>query len=69
MAADEAAFIDPDTFIMEQGRDKQYRWTATQTLINDKATVDYYAAKPLGDNQMFNDTVLACRAAIIKSLR
>ncbi len=69
MAADEAAFIDPDTFIMEQGRNKQYRWTATQTLINDKATVDYYAAKPLGDNQMFNDTVLACRAAIIKSLR
>ena len=69
MAADEAAFIDPDTYVMEQGRDKQYRWTATQTLINDKDNAEWYASRPLSNNQQFNDAVLACRAAIIKSLR
>lgn len=69
MAADEAAFIDPDTYVMEQGRDKQYRWTATQTLINDKENCEWYASRPLSNNQQFNDAVLACRAAIIKALR
>lgn len=69
MAADEAAFIDPDTYIMEQGRDKQYRWTATQTLINDRDNAEWYASRPLSNNQQFNDAVLACRAAIIKTLR
>ena len=69
IAADEAAFINPDTYIMEQGRDKQYRWTATQTLINDKKNCEWYASRPLNNNQQFNDAVLACRAAIIKALR
>ena len=69
IAADEASFIDPDTYVMEQGRDKQYRWTATQTLINDKGNAEWYASRPLGNNQQFNDAVLACRAAIIKALR
>lgn len=68
ITADEAAFIDPDIYVIEQGRNAQKRWTATQTLINDRATVEWYASKDFGNNQMFNDAVLACRAAIIKSL-
>ncbi|MCR5480351.1 MAG: hypothetical protein K6F27_10935 [Ruminococcus sp.] len=65
-AADLASTIDPNTYVLDQGKNKAMGWTAAQTLAKDPQTVEWYAEKNLGANQRFNEAVLACRAAIIQ---
>lgn len=60
--------IDPDRFILNTGRTKNYQWSASQTLANDPDAVEWFASKPLGANNEFNGAVLACRMAIIKAV-
>lgn len=67
--ADELANINPDTYIMEQGRHKDKKWSATQTFELAPETAEWYAAKGYGPNEKFNEAVSACRKAIINSLR
>lgn len=67
-AADEVASIDPDTYVINQGRNKNKGWTASQMLLNDLASTEWYAEKSIGTNEKFNEAIRACRAAIIKAL-
>ena len=67
-AADQASTINPDLYVLDQGKNKDMRWTATQTMTNDPATVEWFAEHKLGSNPRFNDAIIACRAAIIASI-
>lgn len=67
--ADDLDNIDPNTYIMEQGRHKDKKWSASETLRNGPETAEWYASKGYGPNEKFNEAVRACRKAIINSLR
>lgn len=68
IAEAQSSGIDPNTFLINVGKYKNYGYTAFQIMQMDPQAVEGFARLPLYGNADFDGAILACRQAILHSL-
>lgn len=60
---------NPSVYAIKQGRNKEKGWNATEMLMYDRSSAEWYASKQFSNsNDDFNKCVVACRKAIYNEL-
>lgn len=60
---------NPSVYAIKQGRNKEKGWNATEMLIHDRSSTEWYASKQFSNSNVdFNKCVVACRKAIYNEL-